>query len=165
MARDKKNEALEPNSEEVTCLASTAIQDADGDAYVFTLRAHSTKTPQYAVDIGRKDNDSCNFGFAVDPYSLHKLTARFAAAVLRISKSEAAKNIRIQHATGRDDIVFALSADSTEMPRYEVDINALGPSNDGILIVIHLYGLQELTAWFARAVVRVGSYEADHPDS
>jgi hypothetical protein len=163
MDKNKNNGAIkseEPKHEEV--LGISAIQDADGNVYVFTLWAHSSEIPRYELDISGTGDDLHDFGFAVDPHNLQKLTAWFAKAVRRVSKSEPIKSTQIQEAEGTAHI-FALWADP--LSRYQLDISVLADPDDGIGFVVDLYGVQKLTAWFAEAALRAGKYEADHSHS
>jgi hypothetical protein len=163
MAKNKKNDAIK--SEEIEhkeVLGITAIQDAAGNAYVFELWADSSEIPRYELDISGTGDDLNDCGFAVDPYSLQKLTAWFATAVRRVSKSEAIKSIQIQDADGKAH-VFELLAVSPGIPYYQFDIGVLGNPADGIGFVVDLYGVQKLTAWLAEAALRASKYETDHP--
>jgi hypothetical protein len=143
-------------------LEITTIQDADGKAFVFTFWASASGIPRYRVYISLIDNDGVDFGFAVDPYSLQKLTAWFAA--VRVDKANTNKSIQIQDADGKA-YLFTLRSRASGLPRYRLDISVLADSDDGIRVRVDLCGLEKLTAWFAKVVVRVSSYEADHPHS
>jgi hypothetical protein len=150
--------------EQKEALEISAIQDVDGNAYVFTLWACSSEMPGYGLHITAIGEDQNACRFAVDTYSLQKLTAWFARAVRRVSKSEAIKSTQIQDTDGKAH-VFALLTDPLRIPRHQLDISVLGDPDDGIGIVVDLYGVQKLTAWFAEAALRASKYEADRSHS
>ncbi len=142
-------------------LEITTVRNAKGDIYEFTLWVDSSGTPRYTVAISSLASDDVDCGFEVDPSSLQKLTAWCAKAVVRVNKSVAVKSTVIRNEG--NVIVLELWAYSSETSRYGLQISVL-PDGE-FSLSIDSPGLQELTAWFAKALVRVSRYEADHPHS